>query len=453
MNKIVKLLTAVIMIAALGTLGSCKKSFDNPPGPSDPNIVANTSIRALKAMHTTPGALDLITTDIIISGIVVADDKSGNLYKQIYIQDETGGIQVLLEATGLFGTYPVGRRVFIRCNGLCISDYNNTMELGVKAYINGVPSVETIPGALINQYLIGGSLNNPVTPITVTLSQLSTAPGMQSPYIGALIQLDDYEFADTTVTYSDTSAYKNTTNLNIKNCAGQTIILRTSGYADFAGQRVAAGHGSIAAIYTVFGTTRQLILRDPSDVKFNDGRCNLFEESFGSLTTADNNLEFTFSGWKNIAPNATAKYKNTVFGTSGRAVKVTAFGTSLSLDTAWLITPAIALPAGTSPQFAFSTSYQFAVGPTSLHAFISTNYNGGPDPNTATWTQLTTNANVPGNTATNNVATFSTLTGSGNIPLAAYAGQTVYIAFKYTGGTSPARTTNFEIDDIRVVRQ
>ena len=61
-----------------------KKKFDEPPYPTDPNITANTTIKALKATHTVSGAYDLITTDKIIAGVVVADDKSGNLYKNLY---------------------------------------------------------------------------------------------------------------------------------------------------------------------------------------------------------------------------------------------------------------------------------------------------------------------------------------------------------------------------------
>src|SRR5215204_1011761 len=111
MNKLFKLMTAAIMVLTAVSISSCKKNFDNPPGPADPAIVANTSIKALKAMHISAGAYDVITTDIVISGIVVADDKSGNLYKQIFIQDATGGLQIMLDANSLYGSYPVGRRI------------------------------------------------------------------------------------------------------------------------------------------------------------------------------------------------------------------------------------------------------------------------------------------------------------------------------------------------------
>ncbi len=447
MNKILKLITAVVLVASIGSFSACKRTFDNPPGAADQNVVANTSIKDLKALHAFSGDFDIITSDLIISGIVVADDKSGNLYKQLFIQDATGGIQVLLDANSLYGTYPVGRRIYIRCKDLCISDYNGTMELGIKATVGGLPSIEGIPSNVISKYVLGGSLNNPVVPIVVTQSQLGT--NMQDKYLGTLIQLDNYEFLDTTLTFSDTSAYKSDQNVDIKSCAAEIITIRTSAYANFAGAKVPGGKGSIVAIYTTFGTTKQLILRDDEDVKFNGIRCNIFEEYFYRLKSPDNNTDFAFPGWKNIAPNSAANYKNSLFGSTGKVVKVSAFGTGLANDTAWLITPAIPIPAGTNPIFSFKTAFQFAVGPTVLNAYISTNYNGSNNPNTATWTLLP--ATIPGNVAVNNSSSFSTLTSSGNINLSAYIGQTIYIAFKYIGSV-PAQTTNFEIDDIQITR-
>jgi len=201
MKKVLKFsaaLTVIVLTAAVFFI-SCKKNFDQPPYQTDPAIVANTSIKDLKARHTTAGAYDVITTDIVISGTVVADDKSGNLYKEIYIQDSTGGLQINLDAASLYGTYPVGRKVFIKCNGLALSDYHNTMFLGIKATINGAPSVEAIPAALISNYVLGGSLNNPVVPKTVTIADLAipSSQPWQQPLIGTLVKLDDYSFQAT----------------------------------------------------------------------------------------------------------------------------------------------------------------------------------------------------------------------------------------------------------------
>ncbi|MEP7165695.1 MAG: DUF5689 domain-containing protein [Ferruginibacter sp.] len=444
MNKIVKLLTTVIAVAALG---SCKKTFDNPPGPADPNIVANKTIKDLKALHTTNGAYDVITSDIIISGIVVADDKSGNFYKQLYIQDSTGGLQILLDANSLYGTYPVGRRIFIRCNGLCISDYNRTMELGVKALVAGSPSLEGIPANLVNKYVVGGTIGNPVVPIQVTAAQLTT--GLQDKYIGSLIQLDDYEFIPSNLnrTYADTSVYKSTTNDTIKTCApNSNLIVRTSAYADFASQQVAQGHGSIIAIYTVFGNTKQLIIRDTSDVKFYAPLgCplppgTLLSQDFESITTP--NATLALPGWKNIGEVGGVAYQNAIFGPV-KCAKISAFSTGVATVSSWLITPSINLTGATAPKLTFTSAAGYAVGATGFKVLISSNYAGSNTPSTSTWTQL------PATIAAAPASGYSSFISSGTINLSAYIGQTVYIAFQYDGG-DPTKTTTFEIDDVKV---
>ncbi len=264
----------IILLTASLVLGSCKKKFDEPAGPSDPGITPTHTIKQLKALHTVSGAFDVISTDIIIAGTVVANDKSGNLYKELYIQDATGGINLLLDANGLYNSFPVGRKVYIKCNGLCISDYNRLVQLGVKATVGGVPSIQAIASNLIDQYVIGGTLNNPVVPKVVTVSQLTTS--MQDTLLGTLVQLNNYEVipADTSKTWADTSAYKNSVNINVRNCgANSSIIIRSSGYANFAGVSTPNGNGTLTAIYTLFGTTKQLIIRDTSDVQFNNVRC------------------------------------------------------------------------------------------------------------------------------------------------------------------------------------
>ena len=74
---------------------SCKKKFSDPPPTGDPGVVANISIKDVKARYTS-GAPVEITDDVIIEGVVSCDDKSGNYYQQIAIQDATGGVLLRL---------------------------------------------------------------------------------------------------------------------------------------------------------------------------------------------------------------------------------------------------------------------------------------------------------------------------------------------------------------------
>ena len=439
----IRLSSLFLLMATLLTINSCKKKFDEPPAPVDPDLTVTHTIAQLKAMHTVAGALDVINTDMIIAGTVIANDKSGNLYKNIYIQDATGALQLMLDANGLFNQFPVGRKVFVKVKGLCLSDYNNMIQLGIRAVVSGTPSIQAIASNIIGQYVIGGSVNNPVTTKPVTLAQLNT--DMQDPLLGTLIELTDFEFSDTTKTYSDTSSYRNDLNLTIKNCDGLNIIIRTSGYANFAGVKVPGGNGKITALYTVFRTTRQLVLRDTADVKFTNVRCSFFEENFQSYATTGNNA-LVIPGWKNIQQTGDVPYTMASFG-SNIFPKVSAFASTQMATTniaSWLISPDINLPAGSAPKYSFTCARRYPAG--TFKALISTNFDG-TNVAAATWVLLATVPAGPSNA-------FTPFDLFGPYDLTSYAGRKINIAFLYeaAAGTSRFDVGTYEPDDIKIVR-
>ncbi len=473
MNRIVKLISAAVLVAAICTLGACKKSFDQPPGPGEVNLVANTTIEGLKSYHVIPGAYDLIGNDVIISGIVVANDESGNFYKQLFIQDETGAMQVLINAYSLYASYPVGRKVYIKCKGLTLSDQNNNMVLGVKAIVGGLPSVEGIPGPVLSNYLIGSTLNNPVEPITVTVSDLGTS--MNDRYINALVKLEDYEFipGDTANIYSDTSAYKSTQNRYIWQGCSSTLqtVVRTSAYANFAGIPIPDGNGDITAIYTIYKssptsstTTKQLIIRDTSDVQFNNPRCGappvgtivLLNEGFETQvanTTAPYNA-ISIPNWLDVNQAGTFNWVSKIFSGNKYAYMSAFSSTNTSVQNSWMVTGPINMDGTTAETLSFDTKQDFLMSagnpvPSQLKVLISTDFDGVGNPWDATfhWTDITSSATLsPGSTTGNFPASY---TNSGAIDISGYNG-TVHVAFQYIG-QSPSANSAWEVDNVRVL--
>lgn len=263
----------LMVVFAIG----CNKKFDDPAMITSTGLTANKSIKDLKTQYNPlSGEIKLITDDIIIRGIVVGNDRTGNIYKSIYIQDYTGdintsaGIQVDIDATGLYNYLPVGREVFILCKGLYISNINGMIHLGTRVVENGTPVAAGIRNIYVDSYIKRGALNKKVD--TIAISNINT---LNNDYQSMLIRLNDFQVnsSDLNKTWADTSVNKSSTNINLQNCGGQTIIIRTSGYANFAGVKVPQGKGTVTAIYTVFNTTKQLIIRDTTDVKMTDPRC------------------------------------------------------------------------------------------------------------------------------------------------------------------------------------
>ncbi len=443
-NKSVLYQSAIAVLLAGGMLMlSCNKKFDEPPAYIPPDITANLSIRDLKAMHV-KGNAEQITGDKVIEGVVVADDQSGNFYKSIVIEDSTAGILVKLDAYDLYTDYPIGRHIFIKMNGLYMGDYNGLIEIGGSVDNSGAtPSVQPVAPLLISKYVLKGTLGNVVAPKIVTAAQL--ADSLQNE----LIQLDNFEFAatDTAATYADPALGSSAVNFTLKSCDGSSIILRNSSYADFAGYNLPNGNGSIIAVYAVFGSTKQLNIRDTSDVKFYDTRCgigNIFNEDFA---TAVSGADLSLAGWINVPENGTVKYKGAAYG-GNNFVKVSAFASSQSVVKSWLITPAIDVSTHPNPALTFDNADGYDNG-AMLKIYISQNYDGinAAPWSSAVWTELS--ATISGG----HTSGYGSFISSGNIDLSAYTGK-IHIAFVYEGadpaGTATDKTTTFEIDNVKV---
>ncbi|HMT75969.1 MAG TPA: DUF5689 domain-containing protein [Chitinophagaceae bacterium] len=263
-----------IFVSAAVVISACQKTFNDPPVIGEPDIVANTTIKDVKARYTS-GAPVAITDNVVIEGVVNCDDKSGNYYQQIAIQDSTGGVLLRLAGNNHYNNYPVGRKIYVKLKGLYLGQYNGTLQFGGgvdSAYISQ-GGVTLLAVNLQDQHIIKGPLNQPLEPKLVTVSQLTTT--LQDKYISTLIKLSGYEFSsgDRSKNYADDGFSGNRIIQDCSNLSANKITVRTSNYSNFATLPVAQGNGDIIAVYSYFGSTKQLTIRDTTDVRFYGSRC------------------------------------------------------------------------------------------------------------------------------------------------------------------------------------
>ncbi|MBL7731736.1 MAG: hypothetical protein JNM88_11210 [Chitinophagaceae bacterium] len=264
------LIAGVLVLAA----GSCQKKFTDPPVTGEPDIVANITIKDVKARYVS-GAPVAITDDAVIEGVVSCDDRSGNYYQQIAIQDSTGGVLLRLAGSNHFNNYPVGRKVFVKLKGLYLGQYAGTLQFGggIDSPYISQGGVTLLANNLQDEHIIKGPLNQPLVPQVVNVSQLTT--NLQDKYVSTLIKLEGFEFAsgELSKNYADDGQSGNRI---IQGCTSPTtnrITLRTSNYCNFATLRVAQGNGDIIGVYSFFGSTKQFTIRDTTDVRFYGTRC------------------------------------------------------------------------------------------------------------------------------------------------------------------------------------
>lgn len=262
---------------AFALLGCVKDDFDRPNPYEDPPLVVNQSIKGLKDYFikysdSTKINVKSIDENWVISGIVTADDKSQNFYKEIVIQDSTAGIGILIDQNSLYNDYPIGRRVFIKLKDMSIGMSNNLIQLG--GYVDSVsrPNVKglgRLVSTKIKNHLVKGTLTpaDKIIPLQISIDQLS------NDYQYRLIQLNDMEFTcnDVNSTYAD-AVNQNDASRTLSDGKGKSIIVRSSGYSLFAGTRVAQLNGEAVGVYTVYNNDKQLKLRDITDLKFTNQR-------------------------------------------------------------------------------------------------------------------------------------------------------------------------------------
>jgi len=288
-----KTIITLIALAFLAGFSSCvKDKLDSPPaGGSDPNITVNFSIDSLIGrLNAGGGSFYHVTENLVISGIVVGDDSSGNLYKQLAIEDSTGGVILSVATTGLYNTYPVGRRVFIKLNGLYIASDKGLYE--ICSYITPTSTPGAIPPGILDQYVFPGKWGIQVAPKVITLA---TYAANYNAYQSELLEFDDVEFALNSRNIPYATGY----GIQLNDCNGEDVVVYTSSYADFATLHSPSGNGKFICLGSAYNGP-QVVIRDPSDLSLNGPNCN---QQQNNLSIAQ--LRALYTGSPVTLPNAT----------------------------------------------------------------------------------------------------------------------------------------------------
>ena len=209
-----KILFALCAAAALVSCQSLKEEWqpvftfgENVPPARTVYTTANlpgfggtfTTIADLKAMYANK-PLE-ITRDIWIQGQVTSSDKTGNIYREIYLQDETGGIDLKLGKSSLYSDYKVGQRVYVKCTGLTLGAYNGMPQLGMEADQTSTNEYETSyidVQAIIDDHVFRGADETPIAPKVVTEADLkaSLTAGFKGDLWGRLVTIEGLTYGN-----------------------------------------------------------------------------------------------------------------------------------------------------------------------------------------------------------------------------------------------------------------
>ena len=133
MKLIQKIYTLPLLVMAVLMTG-CERDYDAPPlnEPIYTGAQPNTTLAQLKEKYSAATAETpvVITDDYIAKAYITGNDESGNIYKQIIVQDATAALPIQLDQGNVYTTYRRGQEVFINLKGMCVSVYGGEQQLG-----------------------------------------------------------------------------------------------------------------------------------------------------------------------------------------------------------------------------------------------------------------------------------------------------------------------------------
>ena len=232
-----------------------------------------------------------IDDGIQIKGVVTGNDAEGNIYNEIALQDETGGILVCIAQGGLCGQMQVGQEVLIDLGGLYIGAYRSQPQIGVPYTSTSASGAKsTYPSRIARAEwqtrfkLIG---KPDATKLVAKEFDYESLKGNETElykYAGCLVKATGVGFAkaDGKTTYAPRSegastgygvmrAFKNMT--TGKDYTTNEFGVRTSCYSDFAAEKLPEGKLTVTGILTCYKSqtkykaTAQILMRQQSDVQ------------------------------------------------------------------------------------------------------------------------------------------------------------------------------------------
>lgn len=365
-----------------------------------------------------------ITSDIVLKAQVTANDETGNLFKYIYVEDATGGIRISINKTSLFldPRFRVGKEISIKLKNLYIGQFAKEIQLG--ALFNG--NVGQIEEKDIFKVFFDS--NNPATPVVATEKKIGD---LTFADVGKWIKIKDVQFLSAEIGNSYAVVFPS--NRTLEDCAGKTILVRTSNRAAFAGEEIDDGKGDIYAILSVFNNDYQLILPKQSNADLDGPRCDgalpsklLFSDKFsGTLET----------NWTVFNKAGTQVWTTSDQGSGNNFYAVMNGQGETNED--WLVSKEISLSGYNKYTVSYLTDGNGS-NQNLIQFLITDSYTG--DPATTTWTTL--------NGKIDTVLSGFGFDSSKRVSITNFANKKVRIAVRYISNASGSAT--WEVDNVQV---
>lgn len=269
----------IALLAGTFTLASCMDGdWDVPEGiPYGNNeLEAGTTVTIAELQNTYASTISSdnykqITEDLWLRCVINGNDYGDNLYKQISVQDETGGIIIGINGSDQGAFMPVGQKLLISLKGLYIGGYGNQAQLG-GLYNGGLGRMELSDWKKHVRLIMDGS-SDALAFGTMKVDTIDfDASKTMAQQAGRVVRLSGVTISrdGTPIIAPDdgsVSLVSNCVNRTLSGGnAGSKCVLRTSTYAAFKGVAIPTTPVELYGIATIYRGTWQILARTQSDL-------------------------------------------------------------------------------------------------------------------------------------------------------------------------------------------
>ena len=274
-----KQLYIIALLAGTFTLASCMDGdWDVPEGiPYGNNeLEAGTTVTIAELQNTYASTISSdnykqITEDLWLRCVINGNDYGDNLYKQISVQDETGGIIIGINGSDQGAFMPVGQKLLISLKGLYMGGYGNQAQLG-GLYNGGLGRMELSDWKKHVRLIMDGS-SDALAFGTMKVDTIDfDASKTMAQQAGRVVRLSGVTISrdGTPIIAPDdgsVSLVSNCVNRTLSGGnAGSKCVLRTSTYAAFKGVAIPTTPVELYGIATIYRGTWQILARTQSDL-------------------------------------------------------------------------------------------------------------------------------------------------------------------------------------------
>lgn len=261
------ILIGILLSVIMSCSGSDPELYSKGPGDSGDNggqnITGKVSVAYLKSLYASSPVE--VKYDIFIRGRIVSSDRSGNFYKTLCVEDETGGIAVRIDDEEIFRNYGLDKMVKINCNSLTLGAYGGLVQLGI-ASSDGKYQADPIPAYLIPSFLIpDGEPDEYPEPPLLAIDKLAPE------HLSRFIEIEGVQFEESVLDLLWSEPDSDTDRMLVDK-QGNKLAVRTSRFAKFATWILPSGSGSVRGVLSYFNGNYQLVLNEAYDAVLENGR-------------------------------------------------------------------------------------------------------------------------------------------------------------------------------------